>query len=74
MFVFFQPVVGDPLLLVMVPLTHIKAYWRELRYSSSATQGLFQLGRQGQCAHQMEDGTLTLLVLCAQVRYFKYRL
>ena len=73
MFVFFQSVVGYPLLLVMAPLIHIKAQLRELRYSSSVTQGLFQLGGQGQCAHQMEDGILTLLVLCAQVRYFKYR-
>ena len=37
---FFQSVVGDLLPLTMVPLKHIKTRWKELRYSSSVTQGL----------------------------------
>ena len=68
----FQSVVGDPLPLTMVPLRHTKTQLRELRYSSSVIQGLSQLGRWGQCVEQMEDGALTLPLLCAQVWYFKH--
>ena len=39
-----QSVVGDPLLLTMVPLIHIKTQLREPRYSSDVAQGLSQLG------------------------------
>ena len=51
----------------MAPLIHIITHWRVLRYSSAVIQGLSQLGGQGQCVQQMEDGLLTLLVLCAYV-------
>ena len=66
-----QSVVGSQLLLVIAPLSHIKTQLRELRYSSGVTQGLSQLGGWGQCAEQMEGGTLTLPLLCAQVRHRK---
>ena len=66
----FQLAVDCQLLLVMAPLIHIKTHWRELRYSSSVTWGLSQLGGQGQCVGQMGGGTLTQLDLYAQVKYF----
>ena len=62
-----QSTVVIPLFLKMAPLGHTRTHWRELRYSSNVTQGLSQLGEWGQCVEQMEDGTLTLLLLCAHV-------
>ena len=64
-----QSTVVLPLFLWMAPMNHIKTHWRELRYSSCVTQCLFQLGGWGQCVEQMEGGTLTLPLLCAQVRH-----
>ena len=64
-----QSVVGSQLLLVMAPLGHITTQLRELRYSSDVTQHLSQLGGWGQCVERMEGGTLSLPLLCAQVRH-----
>ena len=62
-----QSTVVVPLLLQMVPLTHIKTQLRELRYSSDVTQDLCQLEGSELCVQQIGDGILTLLVLCAHV-------
>ena len=51
----------------MVPLRHTKTRWKELRYSSSVTQGLFQLRGWGQCVQQMDGGTLALPLFSALV-------
>ena len=64
-----------PQRMVSLPTCRVLAQWEVLRYSSGATQDMFQLGGWLLLVyHQMEyqqwvPGPQTLLTLCAMVRY-----